>query len=60
MSVLIFIVAFCLSFWITSEIARWFANRPTRCEKGLPCGCQKMVGKYATYARCENKEGKQS
>lgn len=59
MSVLIFIFCFVLSFWITNKISRWFANQPTRCEKGLPCECQRMVGKYAIYARCENKKGKQ-
>jgi hypothetical protein len=56
MSVLIFIVCFLLSFWLTNEIRHWFATRPTRCDKGLPCGCMKTRNGYCIIARCEDKE----
>jgi hypothetical protein len=63
MNILIFIVSFCLFFWLTNKISRWFATRPRLCDKGQPCGCRKERVGYSMYAVCENnaaKEGKQS
>jgi hypothetical protein len=59
MNILIFIVTFCLFFWLTNEISRWFATRPRLCDKGQPCGCRKQIIGCSMYAVCENKPAKE-
>ena len=60
MNIIIFFLSFIASFWITTWlIYNWNKMFPSRCEKGLKCGCKKITYGYTVLASCENKEPKE-